>query len=401
VIVATLGAACGGQKQAVRTTPSAQPRDFSNRGPYSVGVAEVHLDAAHPALIFYPVDRGAVPANARQYGYSPQEVWGSLAAAFPKGSLQTTSVDDAWVGVPASARGPFPVVVHSHGRGSDYRFESRHCAHIASWGYVVIAPRHPERDLLQTLTASAKGPTASDEKTVFAAVSRLGAEKTRADGSLKGVIDPSRVAVEGHAAGGRTAGVAAYSPEVDAWIGIGPAPPVPDAAARGRDVVRDGNGGYDPAQGEFDLRAFLAAHEPPRKPSMTITTDSELWYPIADVRQVWDWLPAPKRFVVLAHTGFNVFEDYCALAQSRGGMQAVIDAFKLQGDALADVRGSEEGCLRKYAPVEDVTAVWNHLTVAQLDAFFGIDVDVANASLERAYLDATFPGAISEYLVEP
>ncbi len=100
--------------------------------------------------------------------------------------------------------------------------------------------------------------------------------------------------------------MAAYSPQVDAWIGIGPAPPVPDVATRGRDVVRDGNGGYDPARGEFDLHAFLAAHEPPRKPSMTITTDTELWYPIADVRQVWDWLPAPKRFVVLAHTGFNV-----------------------------------------------------------------------------------------------
>ncbi len=107
VIVAALETACGGQKQAVRSTPSAEARDFSKRGPYSVGVVEVHLDAAHPALILYPVDRDAVPATARQYRYTPHEVWGSLAAAFPKGSLQTTSVDDTWVGARERA-GPVP-----------------------------------------------------------------------------------------------------------------------------------------------------------------------------------------------------------------------------------------------------------------------------------------------------
>ena len=92
--------------------------------------------------------------------------------------------------------------------------------------------------------------------------------------------------------------------------------------------------------------------------------------------------------------------DYCELAQQRGGMQAVIDAFHLQGSAQEYVRDVEMGCLPSYAPVSDVTAVWNHLTIAFLNQTFDINAESAAASLETDYLNATFPGRINDYLVE-
>ncbi len=38
----------------------------------------------------------------------------------------------------------------------------------------------------------------------------------------------------------------------------------------------------------------------------------------------------------------------------------------------------------------------DHLTVAQLNQVFGIDPDVATASLDPDYLDETFPGLLQE-----
>ena len=185
---------------------------------------------------------------------------------------------------------------------------------------------------------------------------------------------------------------------IAAWIGLAPTAPIPDDATGGHDVVIDSNNGYDPASGEFDLTAYLATHLPPDKPSL-ILTDDDIAGLTRDAKQIWAWLPAPKRLVELADTGWNVYMDYCELAQQRGGMQAVIDAFHLQGSALEDVRAAERGCLPSYAPVGDVTPVWNHLTIAFLNQTFDINPDIAAASLESDYLNATFPGRINDSLV--
>jgi Platelet-activating factor acetylhydrolase, isoform II len=377
----------------------AVPQNFSSRGPYAVGVTQLQLDTGASVLVFYPVDRHTVSADAVQYEYTPEEIWGPLAAAFPPGSLQTTTVDDAWRAAPLSDDGPFPLVLHSHSRGGNYHFASRHNAHTASWGFIVAAPAHSSRDLLVTLGGSQGGPTTSDEQTVFDTMSLLSVENGRSGGPLEGGVDLEQIIVEGHSAGGRTAGVAAYDPRVDGWIGLAPSAPVPDEATQGRDIPIDGNDGFDPSLGEFDLDAYLAGAWPPDKPSLFLT-DDEIAANLRDAERIWDWLPPPKRYVVLADTGWNVYTDYCELAQERGGVQAVIDAFNLQGQALRDVRYGEMGCLPKYAPVGDVTDVWNHLTVAFLNQVFEIDPEVATVSLDPDYLDATFPDRIADMAIE-
>ena len=213
LLFAAMASGCsnGGDNNATPSgsTTTAAPENFSGRGPYAVGVTKLALDPIRPVLVFYPVDRAAVPGDAVQYAYSPQEVWGALTAAFPPDSVQTTTVDDAWRDLPISATGPFPVVIHSHARGSNYQFASRHNAHTASWGYVVVAPAHPSRDNIAFTAASTPGPTTTDQQTIFDTLALLTTENGGGDGPFAGKFDLDHVAVEGQSAGGRTAGVTA------------------------------------------------------------------------------------------------------------------------------------------------------------------------------------------------
>jgi hypothetical protein len=43
----------------------------------------------------------------------------------------------------------------------------------------------------------------------------------------------------------------------------------------------------------------------------------------------------------------------------------------------------------------------DHLTVAQINEVFGIDPDVATASLAPAFLEETFPGLLQEMVSDP
>src|SRR5690606_9512616 len=131
---------------------------------------------------------------------------------------------------------------------------SIHFAHLASWGFVVAAVEHPQRNLQARLGGKDVGT--SDVAALQAVVALLDTQNGTAGGRLQGRIATDQVAVEGHSAGGRDAGLAAYDPKVGAWISLSAAPPVPDDATGGHDVVAEGNDGFDPAAGEFDLRRF-------------------------------------------------------------------------------------------------------------------------------------------------
>lgn len=226
---------------------------------------------------------------------------------------------------------------------------------------------------------------------IAATIDLLETENTRPDGALQGRVDTDQVAVEGHSSGGRDATLAADLPEVDTFISVTGVPPVPDDA---------------PAPGElfslredFNLVDYLRTVTPPYKPSMVIVAENDIGVPPSFGPPVYDWLAPPKRYVELADTGHNFLQDACVLIQEQGGLQGLADAFGLdREDPL--IQGAEDGCMPEDAPVESVVAIWNHLTVTQLNWVFDIDGDSAAASLEVNYLDTMFPGRMVEYLVE-
>ncbi|MEZ5141906.1 MAG: hypothetical protein R2726_05220 [Acidimicrobiales bacterium] len=251
VLLVWLLAGCGGTKEEATTPPttaaSAAPQDFSGPGPYAAGVTRLATSSGQPVNVFYPADRAAIPASAAAFVYHPEDTLGPIASVLPPGIASDVTVPDAWVDVPASTSGRFPLVVSSHGRGGTRFSQSSHFAHLASWGFVVAAVEHPSRDLQARLGRKDVGT--SDVVAVNEAIALLD--------------------------------------------------------------TQNGSTG-------------------------------------------------------LSRTG-------------------------------PDIQLAEDGCLPPDTPAEQIQAVWNHLDTAQLRWAFGIDPTVAEASLQRPYLDATFPGTIAEY----
>lgn len=405
VITALVGAlilpsgACGSDDGATSSDsagPGATAQDFSGRGAYDVGATRLELDADRPVEVFYPADPEATPADADPYRFTTQEVWGSLADALPEGAVTSPEMPVAWFDVPASVDGPFPLVVLSHGF-SMMRFTFvHHAAQLASWGYVVAVPEHPTRDLQAMLGGVDIREWQGEPDTILDTIDLMEAENARPDATLTDRVAMDQVAVEGHSAGGHDAAISAYDDRVDTWIGLAPAVPFPEGETGAVEFERAD--GFDRAAGEFDLAAHFERTAPPEKPSMMLVADGDVALPLPDRRLEYEWLPAPKRFVVLADTGHSVFLIDCVGIQERGG-SALADALGFDPSTL-ERRTLENGCTPDDAPASEVTATWSHLVVAQLNLVFDIDPDVAASSLEPEYLDATFPGRIEEYLVE-
>jgi dienelactone hydrolase len=392
-------AACSsdGDTTADTTTsaPTAVPADFSGRGPYAVGQVDLHLDEDHVVAVFYPVERDAVTADAEPYSYSGEDVLDPAFAAILPGSLSgRVAPADTWVGLPASDEGPFPLVLHSHGFSGNARFGNQHNAAVASWGYVVAAVDHPERGLRAILDAIATGDDDGerpderlDSDQLVAGLDLVVATSEMADSPLSGAVDVERVAAEGHSAGGSASGTAAYDDRVDVWIGQAPGPPLPPDV----DLPDDGDGVGD----------LLAESPPPDVPSLLIAAEGDTVIPLERVRGIYDWLDAPKRLAVIARSGHAVFVDPCVPIREEGGLSSFVEGLGLDPDDVPLVELGENGCLPSDVDPVSVWGLIDHLTVAQLNEVFGIDPDVATASLAPAFLEETFPGLLQEMVSDP
>lgn len=102
----------------------------------------------------------------------------------------------------ASAAVPYPLVIFSHGFGTNAAWYNTLLEHYASYGFVVLAPEHNERydsNFSDVWRASIDRPR--DIKQTLDYAEQL----TAPDGALAGLIDMQHVAVVGHSYGGYTA----------------------------------------------------------------------------------------------------------------------------------------------------------------------------------------------------
>ncbi|HUD17506.1 MAG TPA: hypothetical protein VMQ59_09590, partial [Acidimicrobiales bacterium] len=123
---------------------------FSKNGPYKPGVAYVTTAAGDTVVLTYPVDAASTVGRPTYVINLLRWFTGSPTAPIPAGlpkTLPTTLATDAYMGVPISAKGPFPVVLFSHGYGGYPEQSSFLTDHLATWGFVVVAPDHRSRDL--------------------------------------------------------------------------------------------------------------------------------------------------------------------------------------------------------------------------------------------------------------
>ncbi|MEE8311966.1 MAG: alpha/beta fold hydrolase [Candidatus Binatia bacterium] len=116
----------------------------------------------------------------------------------PIGITSELAIDD----VPASDQGARPLIVFSHGFGGINTQSVRLMEHLASHGFVVVAPEHTGNT---TFDDSSPDPEADRFPDVAFVIDEMEVLNTTAAGPFLGRIDTQNVGVAGHSFGGMTA----------------------------------------------------------------------------------------------------------------------------------------------------------------------------------------------------
>ncbi len=319
-------------------------------GPYAVGATtRTFVDDRGVELtmeLWYP----AVPAE----GAEPSD-YGNL-------SVVRAAFRDADVDVRGA---PYPLVAFSHGFGG-IRYQSTFLTeHLASHGFVVVAPDHPNNttfDLDEDLTDAVALARPGD---VSSAVDRVVA-LSEGTGRLEGIVGDGTFAMVGHSFGAWTSlAVGGGTVDLDATLAhcaehddpscrFLSLTDVPDASdtvpdPRAATVVTLAPGGAY----TFGDGGLLSVPTP-----MVIggRLDGDLPYD-EEIRPAYDALGEPKTLVTLARTGHWAFTDLCELV-----------------DFFDDCGGEDDG----FMDPDVVQARTNTLTTAHLRwTMLGSEADAA------------------------
>jgi len=294
VVVGALVLAAGCSSSGTSTpTTSTTPPPYARTGPAPVGVTTLDLGSAGPVLgersatVYYPADASSV-AGLAPFSYTeastlPASLQGILPARY-----NTTTTVNAYKGPPASKRGPYPIVLFSHGYGGERLYYSTLLAGIASWGYVVVSADYLERGLAAQALKLTTAPTAAQDSAVMqSSLTAVEAASGDPASPLDGVADPKRVAAVGHSAGGGTAFDALAAPAVKTAVGWAPVPP---------------------------------SGRPSAKPVMLIGAEGDSVVTPSTVRRAYTSFPGPKALVEISGEGHNTYTDICTGIRSGGGL---------------------------------------------------------------------------------
>jgi dienelactone hydrolase len=350
VLALVLG--CGGDGSSTGTCDGVAPYVVS--GPHVAGVT-TFMRADVPVEVWYPADPGAEVGLAPDVYDLRDWMPADMAAAIldADAPLHTTT---AYRDLPASAS-RFPVVLFSHGLGG-YRSQSTFLmAHLATWGFVVVAPEHPERGLAAVLGNQQLGDDSA--AALLDALEMLKGEDVAAGGRLEGRLDFDHVAVSGHSMGGGATMVDAPDPQIHAWFTL----------------------------------ATVAAGSAPGKPSLMMAGIEDNVAVIDQTREEYGRKAAPKRFAAIARAGHLGFTDICAISRDDGGLFGLAQKYGIEINDMLVTIGTD-GCGADNLPAEEGWPVISHFVTAHLRAAFAIDA--APTGLDQAAADC-FAGRVAEY----
>jgi len=331
VAVLALVAGCGGTSQEDGNCQSAAP--FAEPGSWVAGVTTI-MQAEIPVEVWYPADPGAESGKSKDVYDLRAWLPPDIAAKIPEDEAPVHATE-AYRDIPAGDE-RFPIVVFSHGLGG-YRSQSSFLmTHLASWGFVVVAPEHPERGLAAVL-----GGESLNDYSIAAlrdALVMLEEEDLRPGGLLEGRLDFNRVTVSGHSMGGGATLVVAEDEGIHAWFTL----------------------------------ATLAAGGAPGKPSLMMAGAADGVADIEDVREEYAKKPAPKRFVSIKDAGHLAFTDICTISREEGGLLGLAQKYGVEVDEMLITIGTD-GCAPEDLRAEEGWPVINHYVTAHLRAAFGLD----------------------------
>ena len=320
------------------------PRDPAADGPWRVGVRTIDAPDGLGNTLTIEVWYPATPAD----GAAPEVTLG----------IPTVAVR----GAPADARGgPFPLVAFSHGRGG-IRVQSVYfTTHLASWGYVVVAPDHPHDTLGGGNSTGSEVLRARPHQISVAIDAVLASD-------LASIVDGTRIGATGHSfgafttlllAGGRidvaalTASCTADPDQLacsglDAALTQEVADAFPDPRVTAAvSLAPAGRIAFGPAG--------LAAIAVPTQ--IQGGTSDNLATQTGEVEPIFDALAAatPRSLALLDHAAHFSFTDICVLYEATGGASGPFAFLE------------HEGCGPDTLPVDRAHAASRTLAAAFLD----------------------------------
>jgi len=174
--------------------PDAPP--YAMRGPYAVGTRDFAIKTPQrtiPITVWYP---------AQKRGNKPEKITYKLdfpTNEFPEFTIAGRALRDT---PPDTSGAPYPLVLHTHAAWS-FRQEAAYLVeHLASRGFVVIAPAMEDNwgMLLKSIYTSEISRPRDVSRTLD-----FGEELTSMKGALQGLIDMEHVAISGWSWGGQVA----------------------------------------------------------------------------------------------------------------------------------------------------------------------------------------------------
>ncbi|MBL8152656.1 MAG: hypothetical protein JNM70_00610 [Anaerolineae bacterium] len=200
LIVLLTGAVMGQDEAPARSglRPDAPP--YAVRGPYPVGYQTMVIESGSYPLtvaVWYPAlnpdgleEKITYPAVPAKFEGMPSDY---LMPSYGR------ALQDA---APDAAGGPYPLVIFSHGFASYAYAFAYSTEQLASYGFVVFGPDHPEiwDPTYKDIPAASVNRPMDVQRTIT-----LAETATAEGGALAGMIDTNQIAVAGHSYGGFTA----------------------------------------------------------------------------------------------------------------------------------------------------------------------------------------------------
>jgi len=224
-----------------------------------------------------------------------------------------------------------PLVVFSHGLASFGRQSTFLTTHLASHGYVVLAPDHPNSSLPAVLRRAHRATRTIAHRRM----SMMGRERLRnidavllgfrdADREIARVVGDGPVGLTGHSFGAWT--TLAYTSQ---HTPIGAALPMAPIGL-----------GFNPVFEEDSAYAGVDLSYPMRPPTITLAAEYDSLCPLRGIRRLHSALPAGPRLLVLHGAEHFHFCDYVEIAHAlfRGGYAVA----RIFGRAQERVRSRSE-----------------------------------------------------------
>ncbi len=337
------------------------------RGPLPVGVATVTLvdptrgDRAVPTEVWYPATDRFADQDIGKDTRDHFELLPGIAGGWQLAVRDATPRD-----------GSFALVVFSHGFGAHRRQSTFFTTHLASHGYVVLAPDHTG-NTVSDMMAAATGNGAPSPSTYL--TDRPADVSMCIDRALAGDIEPvagrvdaSRVGMSGHSFGGwTTLAATGRDKRIRAALPLAPA------------------GGSSSVSDAGALRDALTFDWERDVPTLVIAAELDSVLPLEHMRSIYDPIRSPKRFVVLNDADHMHFCDR---------VERVHEMFRLMPTTPGVPRAREMKPIGQLCPGQHGLDAVTMLGLAHFDAHLR-DRGEAAAFLDRRWQDALTDRGVS------